>query len=49
MMNGNTDAALDQVNLAEIQLSFFEYGHPGNINKIKPNQWSLSQEALYQV
>jgi hypothetical protein len=36
MMNGNTDAALDQVNLAEIQLSFLNMGTQETSTKSNP-------------
>ena len=31
LMDGNTDAALDQINLAEIQLSLLNMGHRGTL------------------
>ena len=37
LMDGNTDAALNQINLAEIQLSLLKYGPSGNVNKSNPS------------
>src|SRR5918999_3382018 len=48
LMEGNTDAALDQINLAEIQLSLLGM-NSGETSMNQAQQWSLPLEVPYQV